>query len=110
MKGHEGIIKMRQQGLAPAMISLDDFNFPSPLTNWLTNGDTPTVCVYKEAIERLDLRFLVNMRVSITSASEDRAKRLFNACKEAGAKWVGASHTEMVGEVAKTGWVEIWHG
>jgi len=110
MKGHEGIIKMRKQGLAPAMISLDDFNFPSPLTNWETNNDTPTVCVHKEAIERLDLRFLVNMRVSITSASEDRAKRLFNACKAAGAKWVGASHTEMRGEVAKTGWVEIYYG
>jgi hypothetical protein len=110
MKGHEGIIKMRQQGLAPAMISLDDFNFPSPLTNWQEHRDTPTVCVHRDAIEGLDLRFLVNMRVSITSASEDRAKRLFEACKEAGAKWVGASHTEMRGEVAKTGWVEIWHG
>lgn len=110
MRGQDGIIKMRKQGFAPAMISLDDFNFPSPLTNWQTNGDTPTVCVHRDAIEGLDLRFLVNMRVSITSASEDRAKRLFEACKEAGAKWVGASHTEMRGEVAKTGWVEIWHG
>jgi hypothetical protein len=110
MKGHEGIIKMRQQGLAPAIISLDDFNFPSPLTNWETNGATPSVCVYRDAIERLDLRFLVNMRVSVTSASEDRAKRLFEACKAAGAKWVGASHTKMHGEVAKTGWSEVWHG
>jgi uncharacterized glyoxalase superfamily protein PhnB len=50
------------------------------------------------------------MKVSITSHTEDRAKRLFNACKEAGAKFVAASHTAMVGEVAKTGWVEIWHG
>jgi len=110
MKGHEGNIKMRQQGLAPAMISLDDFNFPSPLTNWETNNDTPTVCVHRDAIEGLDLRFLVNMRVSITSHTEDRAKRLFNACKAAGAKWVGASHTVITGEVAETGWVEIYHG
>jgi hypothetical protein len=110
MRGQEGIIKMRKQGFAPAMISLDDFNFPSPLTNWEINGDTPTVCIHRDAIERLDLRFLVNMRVSITSSTEDRAKRLFEACKAAGAKWVGASHTEMHGEVAKTGWVEIYHG
>ena len=110
MRGQDGIIKMRKQGFAPAMISLDDFNFPSPLTNWQTNGDTPTVCVHRDAIEGLDLRFLVNMRVSITSASEDRAKRLFNACKAAGAKWVGASHTVLVGEVARTGWLEIYHG
>ena len=110
MKGHEGIIKMREQGLAPVMICLDDFRFPSPLTDWEEYGAQPTVCVHKEPIERLDLRFLVGMKVSVTSYSEDRAKRLLNACKDAGAKWVGASHTEMVGERAKTGWVEIWHG
>ena len=110
MRGQDGIIKMRKQGFAPAMISLDDFNFPSPLTNWETHGDIPTVCVHNDVIEGLDLRFLVNMKVSITSYTEDRAKRLFEACKAAGAKWVGASHTEMIGERAKTGWVEIYHG
>jgi hypothetical protein len=110
MKGHEGIIKLRQQGLAPAWISLDDFNFPSPLTDWEKHGSQPTVCIYKEPIESLDLRFLVNMKVSVTSESEDRAKRLFNACKEAGAKFVAASHTEIHGEIAKTGWSEIYHG
>ena len=110
MKGHEGIIKMRQQGLAPGMISLDDFNFPSPLTNWETHGDIPTVCVHNDVIEGLDLRFLVNMKVSITSNSEERAKHLFTACIDAGAKWVGASHTVLVGEVARTGWLEIYHG
>jgi hypothetical protein len=109
MKGHEGIIKMRQQGLAPVMISLDDFRFPSPLTDWEEYGAQPTVCVHKEPIERLDLRFLVGMKVSITSHTEDRAKRLFDACKAAGAKFVAASHTAMVGEVAKTGWVEIYY-
>ena len=101
---------MRQQGLAPTIISLDDLSFPSPLTDWEIYGDYPTVCVHKEAIERLDLRFLVNMVVSITSDSEDRAKRLFNACKAAGAKTVAACHTKMNGEKSTTGWTEIWHG
>ena len=41
---------------------------------------------------------------------EDRAKRLFNACKAAGAKWVGASHTEVHGYKAKTGWMELYYG
>ena len=110
MKGHEAIITMRKKGYAPAMISLDDFNFPSPFANWQENNHVPTVCVHKEAIESLDLRFLIDMRVSVTSHSEDRAKRLFKACKAAGAKWVGASHTEIHGEKAKTGWMEIYHG
>jgi hypothetical protein len=110
MKGHEEIIKLRQQGLAPVLINLDDFGFPSPLTEWNEYGSQPSVCVHNEAIERLDLRFLIGMKVSVTSYSEDRAKRLFNACKEAGAKWVGASHTEIRGEVAKTGWMDFYHG
>ena len=110
MKGHEGIIKMRKKGYAPAMISLDDFSFPSPTATWEEKDHAPTVCVHKEAIEGLDLRFLVNMRVSVTSCSEDRAKRLFNACKAAGATWVAASHTELDGEVAKTGWMDFYHG
>jgi hypothetical protein len=110
MKGHEGIIKMRKKGYAPTMISLDDLSFPSPLANWKEHDHTPTVCVHKEAIEGLDLRFLVNMRVSVTSCSEDRAKRLFNACKAAGATWIAASHTEIHGEVAKTGWMDFYHG
>ena len=110
MKGHEGIIKMRKQGYAPHIVHIDDYAYKSPLTDWEEQDQVPTVCVNKDALEMLDLRFLVNMRVSVTSHTEDRAKRLFNACKVAGAKWVGASHTEMRGEVAKTGWVEIWHG
>ena len=110
MKGHEGIIKLRLAGKAPELILLDDLSFPSPLTDWEEYDSMPTVCVHKDAIEGLDLRFLVGCKVSVTSHNEDRAKRLFNACKEAGAKWVAASHTEMHGEVAKTGWMELWHG
>ena len=110
MKGHEGIIKLRLAGKAPELVLLDDLSFPSPLTDWEGYDSIPTVCVHKDAIEGLDLRFLVGCKVSVTSHTEDRAKRLFNACKAAGAKWVGASHTKMVGEVAKTGWMELWHG
>ena len=108
MKGHEGIIQMRIKGQAPELVYLDDYE--TSLTDWRELGTTPVVSLNNEAPEALDLRFLVGLSVSVTSRSEDRAKRLFNACKAAGAKWVGASHTEMRGEVAKTGWLEIWHG
>lgn len=110
MKGHEGIIKLRLAGKAPELIFLDDLSHPSPLTDWEGYDSMPTVCVHKDAIEGLDLRFLVGCKVSVTSHTEDRAKRLFNACKAAGAKWVGASYTKMVGEVAKTGWMDFYHG
>jgi hypothetical protein len=110
MKGHEGIIKLRLAGKAPELILLDDLSFSSPLTDWEGYDSMPTVCVHKEPIEGLDLRFLVGCKVSVTSHNLERAKRLFNACKEAGATWVAASHTEMHGEMAKTGWMEFYHG
>lgn len=110
MKGHEGIIKLRLAGKTPELILLDDLTHPSPLTDWEGYDSMPTVCVHKDPIEGLDLRFLVGMKVSITSATEDRAKRLFEACKAAGAKWVAASHTEIHGEMAKTGWMELYYG
>lgn len=110
MKGHQGIINMRMQGFAPILISIDDYEFTSPLIDWETHNDSPTICVSKTHVESLDLRFLVGMMVSISSASEDRAKRLFNACKRAGAKTVASAHTFMDNGVTKTGWVEIYHG
>ena len=110
MKGHEGIIKLRLAGKAPELILLDDLFHPSPMVDWDTYDCMPTVCVHGNAIEGLDLRFLVGCKVSVTSHSEDRAKRLFNACKAAGATWVAASHTEIHGYKAKTGWTEIYHG
>jgi len=108
MKGHEKIINLRMQGKVPELVYLDDFE--SALADWEDMGTNPVVTLTNDVPEALDLRFLVGLRVSVTSRSEDRAKRLFNACKAAKAKWVGASHTEMHGEVAKTGWMELWHG
>lgn len=110
MRGHEGIIKLRLAGKTPKLILLDDLTHPSPLTDWEGYDSMPTVCVHKDPIEGLDLRFLVGLKVSVTSHSEDRAKRLFEACKAAGAKWVGASHTEVHGYKAKTGWMELYYG
>ena len=110
MKGHEGIIKLRLSGKAPELILLDDLSFPSPLTDWEGYDSMPTVCVHKDPIEGLDLRFLVGCKVSVTSHDLSRAKRLFNACKAAGATWVAASQTELHGEMAKTGWMDFYHG
>lgn len=108
MKGHEGIIQMRMKGQAPELVYLDDFE--STLSDWVENQTTPTVSLKNDNVETLDLRFLVGLSVCVTSRTEDRAKRLFKACKAAGAKWVGASHTEVYGYKAKTGWMELYYG
>ena len=110
MRGHTGIIKMRKNGLAPTLINIDDFGFDSPMANWEEHDHVPTVCVHKDLVEILDLRFLINMRVNITSSSEIRVKQLFTVCKKAGARWVAGSHTYVVGERVITGWMELWHG
>jgi len=110
MKGHEGIIKLRKQGKSPELILLDDFAHESPMTDWEEYDSVPTVCVHHDAIEGLDLRFMVGCRVSITSHDEERAKRLFAACKAAGARWIAASHMINLGEVHKSGWSELYHG
>ena len=110
MKGHEGIIKLRLKGKAPELILLDDFSHPSPMTDWEGYDSMPTVCVHGDAIEGLDLRFLVGCKVSVTSHDLDRAKRLFNACKAAGATWVAVSHVMHLGEMSKSGWTEFYSG
>jgi hypothetical protein len=110
MKGHEGIIKMRQQGYAPHIVHIDDYVFESPLTDWEEQDQVPTVCVNKDALEMLDLRFLVGLKVFISSHTEERAKKLFDLCKKAGAKMVSSGHTIQQGERYKTGWNEFYHG
>ena len=110
MRGQDGIIKIRMQGLAPALINIDDYSFKSPLTDWEEKDQTPTVCVHKDVLEMLDLRFLIGMTVNISSASEDRAKRLFDLCKKARAKKVISGHVITKGEVSKTGWMDFYHG
>ena len=110
MKGHEGIIKMRQQGYAPRIVHIDDYDFESPLIDWQQYDHAPTVCMNKDVLEMLDLRFLVGLNVFISSGTEERAKKLFDLCKKAGAKMVSSGHTIQQGERYKTGWNEFYHG
>jgi hypothetical protein len=112
MRGHEEIIKMRMQGYAPDYINLDDFAKPNRMIDWQKKFDesfTPIVCVSGDQIEMLDLRFLVNLTVNITSENEQRAKKLFDRAKKAGAKTVIAGYIVIKGESGKTEWMESWH-
>lgn len=79
MKGHDGIIKMRMQGYKPSAIWLLDYPCS---TAWEEFGDDPVVCVHNDNLNTLDLRYTVGLLVHISSYSEDRAKTLFELCKQ----------------------------
>jgi len=111
MRGHEEIIKMRLEGYVPDYINLDDFAKPNPMIEWQKKfGETftPIVCVSGDQLAMLDLRFLVNLTVNITSESEQRAKKLFDLAKKAGAKTVVAGYVVINGEKATTEWMDLW--
>jgi len=106
MRGHEIIIEYRMAGYVPEWVFINDYPCK---TDWYEWGDTPTVCTHGDAIHNLDLRFLVGLKVSVTSESESRVKELFQRIKSAGAKLVGAGHIQAgVHCSQQTGWVEIF--
>lgn len=112
MRGHEPIIAMRKTRRAPAIVFLNDGWYDGMARHWHENGDHATVETKgDESIESLDLRFLVGLTVSISSDSEDRAKRLMEACKAVGAKRIGACAYRRVNEYrVESTWNEVWHG
>ena len=87
MRGHEQINTMRREGKKPAMIFINDWPCQ---TDWFETGEHVTVCVHKDSIRTLDLRFVVCCSVSISSESKTRAKALLERCKAEGADVVAA--------------------
>ena len=106
MRGHEEIIRMRLDGLAPEIIFINDFPCQ---TDWFDNDDYCTVCVHQEPIKTLDMRFCAGLTVSILSDSENRAKELLEACKQAGVRVCASSHHQ-VGKLGwqQEGWSTVW--
>lgn len=89
MHGHEPLIAMRKAGKKPSMVFLSDFPQKS---NWHETGDHPEICVYHDVPERADLRFLINLNVTITASTKDRAKAFLAACVKAGASSVSTMY------------------
>lgn len=87
MKGHEKINEMRTLGKKPAMIFINDW--PCNV-DWFETGSHVTVCVHKDTIRTLDLRFVVGCSVSISAESKTRAKALLERCREHGASVVAS--------------------
>ncbi len=108
MRGHLPIIEMRRAGKRPSFVFINDWLCP---TDWAKHGDHATVSVAGDRIQTLDLRFLVGLRVSITSHDEQRARALFEAAKAHGAQAVGAGVVDPTREAwDQHGWAEVWHG
>jgi hypothetical protein len=103
MRGHEPIIKMRMQGVAPSFVFINDFPCD---TNWFDDGDHATISVAGDYIETLNLHFLVGLRVSISSEDINRAKALYAACKRIGVQQVASCH--YTGKFPAKGWTAIY--
>lgn len=107
MNGHQALIALRQQRMAPKIVFVNDYPCK---TDWHELGDAVTICTHGDVIQLLDLRFLVGMTVSISSPNEIRARALYAACKAAGAKTVAACHiAEGKRPWEQTGWAHVWH-
>ena len=106
MRGHENIIRMRQAGKRPAFVFVNDWPCD---TEWFETGEHVTVCTDGDPMSSLDLRFLIGLRVSVSAHTEERAKALFEACKDAGVEMVGAVHVKSNRRPwEQDGWVEVW--
>jgi len=106
MRGHDDLIRMRQAGKRPAMVFLNDYPCA---TDWLEHDEQVTVSTAGDAVELLDLRFLVGLQVSVSSGDERRARVLFERCKAAGATLVASCHVQSDRRHwEQSGWSEIW--
>ena len=75
MIGHDALIKMRMSGKAPQYISLEDHRSLNA-HDWHEWDDSPVVCVHKDDLHTLDLRFVIGLTVFLSSFDEKRAKAL----------------------------------
>lgn len=106
MRGHEAIIAMRQAGKRPAFVFVNDWPCA---TDWHLHGDHATVSTDGDVIQLLDMRYLVGLRVSISSENETRAKALLDKCKASGASVVAAVHVlKNAKPWMQSGWSEVW--
>jgi hypothetical protein len=89
MTGHEPLIRMRMQRFKPAHVTLNDRSWAYDWWRCEHLMPYPDIGIDpEEAIERLDLRFVVGLPVMVEQRDRDRLRRLMLACEKAGAKRV----------------------
>ena len=106
MRGHTQVIAMRRKGYAPSAVWLYDTPPDAPRESqrfaWPAFGQSADVSI--EADEnpgRLDLRFVVGLRVHVMAADEQRLQAITEQAMECGAKRVLGTLTQGSGDAAK---------
>jgi hypothetical protein len=116
MLGHTPLIAMRTKGIKPAAVFVSDeitqivrdWHSPVTLSGLPMAMHTPHIAVEpKDAISRLDWRFLFGLTVFAYSDNEKTAQALFAACKKAGAAVVVACHTHAKRNDETPQWMEM---
>ncbi len=108
MIGHDALIKMRMSGKAPQYISLEDHKSLNA-HDWHEWDDSPVVCVNKDELHNLDLRFVVGLTVFLSSFDEQRAKALHQKLIDCKARVI-TSTVLLPGQpyFLQDGWSEIY--
>ena len=107
MRGHDHLIALRLERRAPRFVFVNDYPCD---TDWHTTGEHVTICTDGDAVQLLDLRCLVGLRVSVSSPVESRARALAERCKAGGAAVVAACHVQADRDsFDQAGWAEVWH-
>lgn len=110
MIGHDHLIKMRMSGKAPAYISIEDHKSLNA-HEWHEWDDSPTICIYKDDLHTLDLRFAIGLTVFLTSFNKARAKAVHQKLVDAKARVITSSVLIPGAPYFKqTGWSETYIG
>lgn len=110
MIGHQPLINLRMSGKAPKYISLEDHRSMNA-KDWHEWDDSPVICIHKDDLHTLDLRFVVGLTVHFSSFDERRAKAIHQKLIDNKARVI-TSCVLLAGQpyFRQTGWSEIYIG
>lgn len=108
MRGHDTIIALRRRGIMPSIVFINDY--PCDVDWFKFNDHAKVEILPTEAVDRLDMRFVIGMTVSISSENLERAQAISQACKSAGAAVVAAGCSQKIGPTGRyeNVWAEVW--
>lgn len=81
MRGHDHIIAARMRGIKPAVINIIDYPFTLEL-------EPTEIVVYGDKLPEIDLRFVADCLVTISSTDQKRLDYLANQCRKFQARQV----------------------
>lgn len=109
MRGDKYIYDLRKRyKLKPQCIFVNDYECEDWVTDVENQGAYPTVVTHGDMIPTLDFRFAIGCNVSASSASEARARALFDRIKVFKPALLVSAHID--GKTARTRDREPWFG